>query len=1428
MDSPFGKRLAFVLILLLVLAAAPGALAATGPTGDRDVIPGGIPNLYETSVAAEPLAVFLDGPAAVWVDDDYTSATSGWDVDHFASIQAGIDAVAAGGMVNVYPGIYDETAVSRYLYNATGPYQFGLFFADEKPGVTVQGLKADGSPITAYADVAATVRTNATNSFGYSGIFVEADNTTIAGLRIGPNTPSDNKTIEVIGENFTLKNSVIDVSGGGSVYINDWRYDNGTATSYVTKYTVEGNWLKYGGSVDISSGAGVTGLAADRKIINNKFTADGENPYWALVSFNGIVPSVGWFTYPVGGATVTGNDFSGSTQYIRSRGTVAGGFDWASYWANNTFDKAVLATTDGNPANPRPFDYTSGTYFINNTLRIGAAIQPEVDIAQAGDTILVKAGTYTENVNVNKALNLRGATGGDFSSTVPIAASQAPGVWYPDRYAPAVFESYDFGGEMVLRHGIRATDVQGNSFYNYQGRKLDTNLTGTAQSMSIDLWLDASWNGASRNAGIWSTGFDSGSVASAYPIVAWRSGGTDPAGFYAFDYINGGWLPLKMATVGDYGRWHTLTFVFSVGTGVEYFVDGVSRLTFADPDTANLRNLILNAYNFGADYDVYWDNFRVGSTTPTPYEPVVTGVMNITASAVEVTGLYLQNPGFTNAVVIAGTSSDVTIANNRIQDVGSETLGSVVHAILMSNGADQVRITRNTFSNLRALNKSLSAIGVLDSAATNSSEGLLIEGNTLSDIVSVGATKGAYGVIINNKVGAPAAQILNNTFNGLSGGWTHAIGLEGPTPNALIQGNSFSGLTAAGADNIAVHFEDNPVAATVVVTGNQFNGGGYYGVAVNPDDMAGGANGLCYSVNAENNWWNSAEGPTGAGAVPAGPQVDYSPWWTDAAGTGTASSGSGSDVEFVIPAGASTATQNAIIACAAGETITYLGDPVAGGVVVNTPGVTINLNGFTVGAGSPAFTINADDVTLQGPGALDGNDTASPAVLVNAGADNFTLKNVEVRKWADGVEIAGDVVSLKIVDNFIWDNADAGLQINSGVNTDGVVNIYGNLFKVNGGNGIQNDGATADLPAQYNSWGDIGGPAAGDGVSGNVDAANPTYLEYFIDMDPDTLATARRAGVGTSFDVMVKGDARKVNGIAFKVAYDNTVLQLNTATYQGDWAGATCLDPTLAVGSVTGTCYLQSGEWDGDAAPIMKLNFTVLALPSSPYPSALDILHAAVDTNAGAYGGAKVYVNNAGYGLPSVPARDITDTDDGTLTLGNLANYTGFIDLQGRTNDSGATLLAKNIADKPTSVDYASGTSVSSGAYTTAHLTPWMMFQGETFWFQVDRALYLPTTQMGTTPSDTTIPGSWVHSKPLSSIPTTPLLKVVLLGGDGTDDDVIDVLDAGCMGSSYYGASVCGGGPGANSDVNGDGVTDILDLSLMGGNYYKVESPWTP
>ncbi|MCK4366311.1 MAG: hypothetical protein KAW45_09685, partial [Thermoplasmatales archaeon] len=37
--------------------------------------------------------IYIYGPAVVYVDDDYNSSIPGWGVDHFDSIQDGIDAV---------------------------------------------------------------------------------------------------------------------------------------------------------------------------------------------------------------------------------------------------------------------------------------------------------------------------------------------------------------------------------------------------------------------------------------------------------------------------------------------------------------------------------------------------------------------------------------------------------------------------------------------------------------------------------------------------------------------------------------------------------------------------------------------------------------------------------------------------------------------------------------------------------------------------------------------------------------------------------------------------------------------------------------------------------------------------------------------------------------------------------------------------------------------------------------------------------------------------------------------------------------------------------------------------------------------------------------------------------------------------------------
>src|SRR5262245_5730696 len=181
------------------------------------------------SVAAPRRAAALSCPTVCYVDamngDDVNSGDASAPLK---TIQAGIDAVAVNGTVNVRPGNYNETASGRTITQSNGgpngPHQFGLFIGNDKSGITVQGVTSSDVPITSATSVAAHITTNATNDFGYSGTFVEGDNVTLQGLGFGANIPGQNKTIEIIGNNFTLNaNDIEDYYG--AVYMDDWMYD---------------------------------------------------------------------------------------------------------------------------------------------------------------------------------------------------------------------------------------------------------------------------------------------------------------------------------------------------------------------------------------------------------------------------------------------------------------------------------------------------------------------------------------------------------------------------------------------------------------------------------------------------------------------------------------------------------------------------------------------------------------------------------------------------------------------------------------------------------------------------------------------------------------------------------------------------------------------------------------------------------------------------------------------------------------------------------------------------------------------------------------------------------------------------------------------------------------------------------------------------
>lgn len=898
----------------------------------------------------------------------------------------------------------------------------------------------------------------------------------------------------------------------------------------------------------------------------------------------------------------------------------------------------------------------------------------------------------------------------------------------------------------------------------------------------------------------------------------------------------------------------TTTLPWNVGTY------GSSRLTtFRVVNSTNftLQNVTIDCDLVKANFlwaTLFWD-----STGTLNNNIIENNWLLDTAGGYYEFGSAFRAPGFTD-----GSRANITLSNNIYKDTGRVGIHAhdYVHLTITDN---KIYKTTDDFGyGMEIGSQSTAAIsgneiyGYDTPAASDGSgsAGIYIENAFTSGIVSPGVTKNV-SLTGNEIYGCQAAVHIGNEFNGYAGNVDIVVTATDNDLHDNVDAAVYiadedkaagSSVTYTGSGNTLA---DNGVVGYFIYT----SGDGDITVSLDRETISGHEVGIylndydatpptgsSYDVEVHNssivdntvygvqndysgttidatlNWWGDPCGPVGAANHVLG-NVDYNPWWANAAMT---TPGPIAGSTQTIPAGATTAEAQAILDCAGpGSTVTFQSGSYPGGLFVNNSQLTLQLNSCTVGGPAPAFTIVGDDEVIQGPGAIDGGGGGGAGILVQAGADNFILNGVQVTGWANGVELAGDVTSFKIVSNWIHSNTGHGLLVDADVDLGGVVTIEGNLFKVNGGNGIQHNG-NGTLPAEYNSWGDIGGYATGDGIGGLVDADPFTYVESFFDVWPDALAIERHVPEGTSFDVALKADAVNVGAISFGFTYDPAVLTLNSATFASPWVmgSSFCVDLSTT-GNVKYVCALLGSEWTATAGTIATFNFTAPTLSDDdPVTTYLDLSHLEADTSAAAIGGQKVFVNNAGFNLPSSTARDITDTDDGRIIIERLANYTGLVDLQGRVNDSGATVEVHATSIFASTL-LAQATSTSSGAFTTAYVAGNWLGIGSTYWFQVDRALYLPTTVLSPAPA-----ANYAHSKALTS-PLTALGKVLLLGGDANNNDRIDVGDLSCIGGAYGtpGGACAGGG---SSDVNGDGGVNVQDLSMAGGNLYKTSSPWTP
>jgi len=232
-------------------------------------------------------------------------------------------------------------------------------------------------------------------------------------------------------------------------------------------------------------------------------------------------------------------------------------------------------------------------------------------------------------------LPLAGQATFDFSTPVQTAATETPGKWYVDRFPPHGFVSpvaAPDGSPNALKESIAASDHQtypDNSFYNTQGRKFD--MPANTLSVTIKLYVPAAWASANgRKAGFWETVFDSGNVVGDYPIIEFQGPitsdlqgpGYDPnggvAGFYGWNNVTGVFDFIGLPAGFTYNSWVQLTITLVPGSNFVYTVSSTDSSVsinspLSDLSDAYVGNTILQGYNYGQDYDIFWGGGSISS-----------------------------------------------------------------------------------------------------------------------------------------------------------------------------------------------------------------------------------------------------------------------------------------------------------------------------------------------------------------------------------------------------------------------------------------------------------------------------------------------------------------------------------------------------------------------------------------------------------------------------------------------------------------------------------------------------------------------------------------------------------------------------------------------------------------------------------------------
>ena len=358
--------------------------------GSSNMVLTGVDNTSGTDyVIADEIMLtnMASAPTHVWVDDDYVlnGPNDGhvWGYDAFATVEAGLAAVAATGMVDVKNGTY----VLPSTLNVN-------------KAVTINGESEAGVVLNASAF---------TTSYG---IHPSADNVTLKNFTLLP--PSNAYPIHVSSTpglvlNLALENITIDAAKKTPFDIHG--VDGGTLTNLTATNTTSGNGMSLTGSSNLTV-EGITtqnnawgGIAlynskytspnrptSDITLLGATFTQNEANPLYAQNEF---------------AMTITGIDAQAFDYIVRNPDHRPGGDEFVFYQKTlpeaKTF--ALSLQTAGIPNTSSTIETIAGDHFyVYDTMEI----QRAVDGVSADGIVDVDAGTYQEQVVIAKNLELLG------------------------------------------------------------------------------------------------------------------------------------------------------------------------------------------------------------------------------------------------------------------------------------------------------------------------------------------------------------------------------------------------------------------------------------------------------------------------------------------------------------------------------------------------------------------------------------------------------------------------------------------------------------------------------------------------------------------------------------------------------------------------------------------------------------------------------------------------------------------------------------------------------------------------------------------------------------------------------------------------------------------------------------------------------------